>query len=77
VPSDRWLNLWVSVGEGEDDSQSEKDNDLDEGEFVGNMVTLWVTGLLILVLHILLVSAIEAYWLESARVRTLRQNLAL
>ncbi|CAM9588163.1 unnamed protein product, partial [Ectocarpus sp. 8 AP-2014] len=45
----RWLNLWVSVWEGEDDSQSEKDNDLDEGEFVGNMVTLWVTGLLILV----------------------------
>lgn len=68
-PSTRWLNFWVPIGaESEDDTLVEKDNDINEEDFVGNIVMFWCIGLLILVLHLVLVSAVEAYWLQAKQV---------
>ena len=67
VPWNRWFNFWVPLGEDSEDD-SEKDNDIGEEEFVGNIVMFWCIGLLILVLHVLVVSAVEAYWLQSTKV---------
>ena len=52
----------------DDTSLSEKDNGIDEEEFVGNLVMFLCIGLLVFVLHVLLVSAIEAYWLQATKV---------
>eukprot|EP00752_Nemacystus_decipiens_P006426 g5789.t1 len=67
----RWCNFWVPIGQDSEDntSISEKDNDIDEEDFVGNIVMFWCIGLLILVLHVLLVSAVEAYWLQATQQR--------
>lgn len=72
APSNRWFNLWVPIGEGSEDVTlpSEKDNKIDEEDFVGNIVMFWIIGLLILILHVLLVSAVEAYWLQATKVRS-------
>eukprot|EP00903_Cladosiphon_okamuranus_P012576 g11773.t1 len=71
----RWFNFWVPIGEDSEDGTSlaQKDNDIDEEEFTGNIVMVCCIGLLILVLHVLLVSAVEAYWLQSSKER---ENLA-
>lgn len=68
--NNRWLNFWVPVREESEDvaSPREKDNGIDEEEFVGNIVLFWCIGFLILILHVLVVSAIEAYWLQAAKV---------
>lgn len=68
APWNRWF--WVPMGEDSEDgtSFSEKDNGIDEEGFAGNMVMVWCIGLLVLVLHLLLVSAMEAYWLQSTKV---------
>ncbi len=65
----RWLNFWVPIGvDSEDDKLAEKDNDINGEDFLGNIVMFWSIGLLILVLHVVLVSAVEAYWLQTTQV---------
>eukprot|EP00903_Cladosiphon_okamuranus_P014706 g13628.t1 len=64
----RWFNFWVPIGsDSDDDTLVEKNNDISEEDFVGNIVMFWCIGLLILVLHLVLVSAIEAYWLQATK----------
>ncbi|CAM9329857.1 unnamed protein product [Ectocarpus sp. 8 AP-2014] len=61
----RWINLWVPIGKDRVDN----DNDIDEEAFVGNLVIVLCVAVLLLVLHILVVSAVEAHWLQSTEER--------
>lgn len=65
------MNLWITIRADSEDSieDSDEDNDIGEEEFVGNIVLSWCLGLLILVLHLVVVSGIEAYWLQKMKVR--------
>eukprot|EP00903_Cladosiphon_okamuranus_P021518 g19782.t1 len=56
----RWYNLWIPIRK-----DPEPGKDIDEDYFVGNLVIVAFVGLLILLIHLLLVSAVEAYWLQA------------
>lgn len=71
MPSQRWINLWVPIGKDRVDN----DNDIDEEAFVGNLVIVLCVAVLLLVLHILVVSAVEAHWLQSTEVRRVMNQL--
>lgn len=64
------MNLWVIIRPDYEDeiTGSEEDNDIGEEEFVGNIVLSSCIGLFILVLHLVVVSAIEACWLQKMKV---------
>lgn len=59
----RWYNLWIPIRK-----DPEPGKDIDEDYFVGNLVIVAFVGLLTLLLHLLLVSAVEAYWLQAKEV---------
>ncbi|CAB1109109.1 unnamed protein product [Ectocarpus sp. CCAP 1310/34] len=63
----RWINLWLRIGADSDDTYAEKNNDIDEEGFLGNLVLFLCLFFLILVVHLLLVSAIEAWWLQRKK----------
>lgn len=74
----RWVNLWLPVFSGPlaescdfSDSDASDDSSVGGSVFVGN--TVLVLGLLLVVLfvHVVIISAVEAYWL--AQVRTFSQ----
>lgn len=71
---DRWVNLWISVPteeilpescEAEDDNET--DSSVGRSVYIGN--TLLTFGILlgIFTFHILVISAVEAYWLAEVR----------
>ena len=67
----RSVNLWIPLWpDSEDKTIFEMDNDIEEDDFVGNIVIVSCAFLLILVLHVVIVSAIEAYWLQTMKVRS-------
>lgn len=59
----RWYNLWIPIRK-----DPEPRNDIDEDYFVGNVVIVLFVSFLTLLLHLLLVSAVEAYWLQAKEV---------
>lgn len=71
APWKRWMNLWVVIRPDSEDEypESEEDNDIGEEEFVGNIVLSLCIGFLILVHHLVVVSAIEACWLQKMKVQ--------
>lgn len=58
----------MPVGADSEDDPAPSRNDINKEVFVGNTVMFCGIGLLILVLHVLLVSGVEAYWLQAAEV---------
>lgn len=63
----RWYNLWIPIWEDPEDPDRDSNN-VDEEDFLGNVVIVAFVGLLILVLHVLVVSAVEVNWLQATKV---------
>ena len=72
-PRRRWHNLWIPIWEDPEDPDRGSNN-VDEEDFLGNTVIVAFVGLLILVLHVLVVSAVEVNWLQASKVSCFKRH---